>query len=834
MARTRGRRARRDAHARPTARSSTASRRSRRVTGDLLEHVARERTVGVLLVRLGGYAAGVFRGRAAGRLEGRQSAGARAPSRGRVEREPVRAAARGAGAGGAAGGGGRRGAGAGGPAGRASSTRSCSAATGARSATVLEDPRLAAVRALAVERVLEVGDPRLKVLEATPDAFRATIVRGRAERAGVSARTPTWPTACAGRRSRSSPRSRCSPRSRRSATQPTLPTHADDSGAADHARAHRAPPTPTRRRSPRPPRLPITAGRARHRRAADHARAAGHGRAPDDAHACPTHRKPTVRGIRRRVNVGNTRAGAASRRAWTRDIPDVQAAPRVRILARVASPPRRHGSPDLTLPSLDVRLVARRAALPLALAAAAAAVVLLAGGPLGTSSPTRSPARCRPTRAGSPLAAVAELLSFGGYIALFWLVGHRATPRLDLRASAEITLGGAAATRLLPTAGVGGAALTLWAIAKTGIGTRRAGRTLLTFLSLLYGAFLAGIALSGAAIALGLGGDAGHALVAGVASLAAAAAIVAAVVPRPAPRRRRATAPAASRAAPRCSARRSATRSARSARGDARLLGAPAWWVFDAAVLWATFQALGEPPALAVLAFAYFAGQVGNTIPIPGAVSGGMVGTLLALRRRARPRALRGARLPRRRDLAAPPRSASPRSARCAPASPAGAATTTRPPSSSRSSSPGGALPRRGVRARSCRAPARVRPDAGTGTPGPDGHPTDVELAGGAPPGHRGQRGRARAAMRASPPSSASTSTASSSRSPRPWPTRSSTPTAAPSSTVELAAAASPCELRGRDPRPGRGRAGARGRRGSDRDHPAARAARRDRRTAAA
>jgi hypothetical protein len=47
-------------------------------------------------------------------------------------------------------------------------------------------------------------------------------------------------------------------------------------------------------------------------------------------------------------------------------------------------------------------------------------------------------------------------------------------------------------------------------------------------------------------------------------------------------------------------------------------------------VLWATFQALGAPPSLAVLAFAYFAGQVGNTIPLPGAVSGGMVGTLLA------------------------------------------------------------------------------------------------------------------------------------------------------------------------------------------------------------
>ena len=64
--------------------------------------------------------------------------------------------------------------------------------------------------------------------------------------------------------------------------------------------------------------------------------------------------------------------------------------------------------------------------------------------------------------------------------------------------------------------------------------------------------------------------------------------------------------------------------------GDARLLGAPVWWAFDAAVLWATFHALGEPPSLAILAFAYFAGQVGNTLPLPGAVSGGMVGTLLA------------------------------------------------------------------------------------------------------------------------------------------------------------------------------------------------------------
>jgi hypothetical protein len=65
-------------------------------------------------------------------------------------------------------------------------------------------------------------------------------------------------------------------------------------------------------------------------------------------------------------------------------------------------------------------------------------------------------------------------------------------------------------------------------------------------------------------------------------------------------------------------------------RPDPRLLGALAWWTFDAAVLWAMLHAFGAPPAFAVVVLAYFVGQVGNTIPIPGAVSGGMVGVLLA------------------------------------------------------------------------------------------------------------------------------------------------------------------------------------------------------------
>jgi hypothetical protein len=47
-------------------------------------------------------------------------------------------------------------------------------------------------------------------------------------------------------------------------------------------------------------------------------------------------------------------------------------------------------------------------------------------------------------------------------------------------------------------------------------------------------------------------------------------------------------------------------------------------------VLWAILHALGTPPPVAVVVLAYFVGQVANTLPLPGSVSGGMVGLLLA------------------------------------------------------------------------------------------------------------------------------------------------------------------------------------------------------------
>jgi hypothetical protein len=145
--------------------------------GALLAHVRRDRVVAVLLVRLGGHAAGVFSGRRlvdskVGRrqVHGRNRAGGQSQRRFERRRE-----------------------------GQARDALRDAADVAARVflphrpdldalvlggdrralAEVLEDPRLRALARLAEERVLDVPDPRLRVLERTPDLFRATILRPR-------------------------------------------------------------------------------------------------------------------------------------------------------------------------------------------------------------------------------------------------------------------------------------------------------------------------------------------------------------------------------------------------------------------------------------------------------------------------------------------------------------------------------------------------------------------------------------------------------------------------------------------------------------------------------
>jgi len=142
----------------------------------LRAHLARERTVGVLLVRLGGHAAGVFSGERLVRskvgrrhVHGRHRAGGSSQARfarRRAGEERVALAA--------------------------AADDSAPVLTaqpldalvlgGDRAALrrVLADPRLAPLAPLAVPRVLDVPDPRLAVLRATPAAFLATVLREEA------------------------------------------------------------------------------------------------------------------------------------------------------------------------------------------------------------------------------------------------------------------------------------------------------------------------------------------------------------------------------------------------------------------------------------------------------------------------------------------------------------------------------------------------------------------------------------------------------------------------------------------------------------------------------
>jgi hypothetical protein len=147
------------------------------LTGSLVEHVTAVRRVGVLLVRLGGYAAGVFEGRelvaskvGSRQVHGRSAAGGQSQQRFARRREGQVRVALGAAA--------------------DNVVRilvpevprlDAVVVGGDRAAVdeVLTDRRLAPLLPLVSGRLLDVPDPRLKVLKETPDLFRAVRIRVR-------------------------------------------------------------------------------------------------------------------------------------------------------------------------------------------------------------------------------------------------------------------------------------------------------------------------------------------------------------------------------------------------------------------------------------------------------------------------------------------------------------------------------------------------------------------------------------------------------------------------------------------------------------------------------
>ena len=242
-------------------------------------------------------------------------------------------------------------------------------------------------------------------------------------------------------------------------------------------------------------------------------------------------------------------------------------------------------------------------------------------------------------------AVLLEVFSFCGYIALFRVVFVRGDSRIDWRASYQITMAGLAATRLFASAGAGGIALTAWALTRSGLEPRIVACRMIAFLALLYGVYMGALVFVGVGLYLGVFPGSAPFPITVVPAIfgAVVIAIFLGVSLLPADfdrlvkrwmhggRLGRLAGHVAAAPASAASGVRTAIALVRTR--NVYLLGAPAWWAFDIAVLWACFHAFGDTPPMAVIVMSYFVGMLANALPLPGGiggVDGGMIGAFTA------------------------------------------------------------------------------------------------------------------------------------------------------------------------------------------------------------
>ncbi|MBJ7329951.1 MAG: flippase-like domain-containing protein [Solirubrobacteraceae bacterium] len=242
-------------------------------------------------------------------------------------------------------------------------------------------------------------------------------------------------------------------------------------------------------------------------------------------------------------------------------------------------------------------------------------------------------------------AGVFTVLSFLGYVVLFRGV-FRDAPRIDIRASYQITMAGLAATRLFAAGGAGGLVLQAWALRAAGMPRRRVADQTLVFLMLTYIVYMIALVVCGFGLFFGIfrGPDGATTLIPAIFGLTViVVGLLCSAIPTDLQRRldgyarrsgrfgrlaqRLANGPAAVSAGI-----RGAWVHVRA--GDPAVAGAVAYWAFNIMVLWAAFHAFGGAPGWAVLVLGYFTGMLGNLLPLPGGVGGvdgGMIGAFAAL-----------------------------------------------------------------------------------------------------------------------------------------------------------------------------------------------------------
>ncbi|MGO9487490.1 MAG: lysylphosphatidylglycerol synthase transmembrane domain-containing protein [Solirubrobacteraceae bacterium] len=210
-------------------------------------------------------------------------------------------------------------------------------------------------------------------------------------------------------------------------------------------------------------------------------------------------------------------------------------------------------------------------------------------------------------------------------------------PKMPWGTSGQIGFSELGANAVIPTGGAGGLALGAWALRRGGMDGARIARRSIAFFFLTSLPNVLGVILIGAGLAIKLfPGRAGLALTLVPAIVASAAIGLTIVGGR-----------WAGRAGVRLQERRG--EDSRSARvlhavadgvseslsllrhGDPLLLvGLAGYLAFDVMVLWATFNAFGSVPPLAIVWIGYLIGELGGLIPVPGGIGGvdvGLVGT---------------------------------------------------------------------------------------------------------------------------------------------------------------------------------------------------------------
>jgi uncharacterized protein (TIRG00374 family) len=224
-----------------------------------------------------------------------------------------------------------------------------------------------------------------------------------------------------------------------------------------------------------------------------------------------------------------------------------------------------------------------------------------------------------------------EGLSCVSYVVMFKPVF---CDRMTWRSAAELGFSELAIGSIVPASGAAGLALGAWALRKSGMPALQIAERSVAFFTLKSAANFIAVAILGVLMFAGVGPSFSPLLTILPASLAIISIVAVAALPRLLREPER----LAARGGWRAAVAKGVTATGTGLREAGRVLrrrdprviiGSVGYWIFDNAVLWATFHAIGTTPPITVILMAYLLGQLGGLLPIPGGVGGidfGLIG----------------------------------------------------------------------------------------------------------------------------------------------------------------------------------------------------------------